>query len=383
MSQQDAFGRILAALHEAALDSDAWTAAAALIHEALGVHGSTLACGDGESEEDFRLYFMWFCLHGERRTDLERLWWETGFPADRTVSRCRHLPFDRTTHITDLYTEEELRTALGYHLLKTRARAGNAINIRLEGPGDSRIFWQVNDPVDRDGWTSGKLDRIRRLQPHVRQTVHVRQALAGAGALGESLEGLLDATGLGIVQLDARGRIVAANDRARDLLRTGDTLFDQGGFLFAQVQADDEAFQAMLTRALPPFGDRGEGGSMTIKRPAPLPPLVVHVNPLHPRDVWSRGWPVAALVLLAEPARGAGIDPDLAQAVLGLTPTESRVAAMLAEGMSVNEIATALGREASTIRFHVKRIFARHGLNRQAELVRLVLSLAGAANRRR
>ena len=178
MSQRYAFGRILAALHEAALDSDAWTGAAALIHEALGVHGSTLACGDGESEEDFQLYFMWFCLHGERRTDLERLWWETGFPADRTVTRCRHLPFDRTTHITDLYTEDELRTALGYHLLKTRARAGNAINIRLEGPGDSRIFWQVNDPLDRDGWTSGKLDRIRRLQPHVRQTVHVRQALA-------------------------------------------------------------------------------------------------------------------------------------------------------------------------------------------------------------
>ena len=383
MSQQDAFGRILAALHEAALDSDAWTGAAALIHEALGVHGSTLACGDGESEEDFQLYFMWFCLHGERRTDLERLWWETGFPADRTVSRCRHLPFDRTTHITDLYTEEELRTALGYHLLKTRARAGNAINIRLEGPGDSRIFWQVNDPVDRDGWTSGKLDRIRRLQPHVRQTVHVRQALAGAGALGESLAGLLDATGLGIVQLNARGRIVVANDRARDVLRTGDGLYDKGGFLFAQAQADDDLFQAVLARALPPFGDRGEGGSLTIKRPAPLPPLVVHVNPLHPQEVWSRGWPVAALVLLAEPARGTGIDPDLAQAVLGLTPTESRVAVMLADGLSVREIATALGREASTIRFHVKRIFARHGLNRQAELVRLVLSLAGAANRRR
>ena len=56
---------------------------------------------------------------------------------------------------------------------------------------------------------------------------------------------------------------------------------------------------------------------------------------------------------------------------------------MLADGLSIREIATALGREASTIRFHVKRIFARHGLNRQAELVRLVLSLAGAANRRR
>ena len=56
---------------------------------------------------------------------------------------------------------------------------------------------------------------------------------------------------------------------------------------------------------------------------------------------------------------------------------------MLAEGMSVREIATDLGREANTIRFHVKRIFARQGLSRQAELVRLVLSLAGAAGRRR
>ena len=62
---------------------------------------------------------------------------------------------------------------------------------------------------------------------------------------------------------------------------------------------------------------------------------------------------------------------------------ESRVAVMLAKGMSVREIATAMTRKESTIRFHVKSIFAKHGLNRQAELVRLVLSLAGAAHLRR
>ena len=379
MSKRDAFGRIRAALHEAALDSDAWTGAATLIHDTLGVHGSTLICGDGESEEDFQLYFMWVCLHGERRTDLERLWLETGLPADRTVTRYRHLPFNRVTHITDLYTAEELKSNLGYHLLKTRARAGNAINVRLAGPGGTRILWQVNDPVDRDGWTSGKLDRIRRFQSHVRQTVHVRQALAGAGALDSTLTQLLDVTGLGIVQLDVRGRIVAANDRARDLLRAGDVLNDKGGFLFAKVQAHDDTLQTVLARALPPFGDRGEGGSLTIKRPAPLPPLVVHVNPLHPREVWIRGWPVAALVLLAEPAHAVRVDPDLAAAVLGLTPMESRVAVMLAEGFNVREIATAVQRKESTIRFHVKRIFAKHGLRRQSELVRLVLSVAGAS----
>ena len=54
------------------------------------------------------------------------------------------------------------------------------------------------------------------------------------------------------------------------------------------------------------------------------------------------------------------------------------MAVLLAEGMSVREIAAATGRGESTIRSHVKHMFARHGLSRQADLVRLVLSLAGA-----
>ena len=55
-----------------------------------------------------------------------------------------------------------------------------------------------------------------------------------------------------------------------------------------------------------------------------------------------------------------------------------RVAVLLAHGMSVNQIAAATGRKESTIRSHVKNMFAKHGLSRQGELVRLVQSLAGA-----
>ncbi|MYE48149.1 MAG: helix-turn-helix transcriptional regulator [Gammaproteobacteria bacterium] len=378
MSERDAFGRILAALQEAALEPAQWYRAAALIEESVGVHGSSLACGEGDSDQDYQFYFLRTSLHGERRPDLERLWLETGFSADQSISRYRRFPFDRTIHITEVYTEEELKTSLGYHILRTRAQAGNAINVRLKGPGASRVLWQINDPVDRDGWSSERLHRIGRLHPHVRQTVQVGQTLAGAGALGATLMQLLDVTGLGVIQLDVRGRIVAANDRARSLLNAGDRLYDENRFIVARAQADDDALQALLARALPPFGDPGEGGSLTIRRSMLRPPLVLHVNPLPERETWFRGWPVAALVLLAEPARGVGIDPDLAAAVLGLTPTESRVAVMLADGFSVREIAAATERKESTIRYHIKQIYAKHGLRRQSELVRLVLSLAGA-----
>ena len=233
------------------------------------------------------------------------------------------------------------------------------------------------------GWSSGQLDSIRRLLPHIRQSVLVQHALAGAGALGASLATLLDSTGLGVVQLDGRGRIVVANDRARNLLRTGDGLMDEGGFLYADTPADNGELQGLLTRALPRFGGRGVGGSTTVRRSSALPPLVLHVNPVGRRESDLRVWPVAAVVLVVDPASQTRIDPAVAAAALGLTGMESRVAVLLAEGISVREIAAATGRGESTIRTHVKHMFAKHRVSRQADLVRLVLSLAGTPESRR
>ena len=70
-------------------------------------------------------------------------------------------------------------------------------------------------------------------------------------------------------------------------------------------------------------------------------------------------------------------------AALGLTPAQSQIAVMLAEGRTVPEIARETGRRESTVRWHIKEIFARHGISRQAELIRLVLSLADIPGARR
>ena len=250
--------------------------------------------------------------------------------------------------------------------------------MRLDGPNGSRIIWSINDPVDADGWSSAQTELIRNLLPHIRQYISVRHALAGAGALGASLAGMLDATGSSIIQLDGRGRIVAASDGARDLLRTGDGLFDKGGVLYARPPAEDADLQGLLARALPTCGGPGASGSMTVRRSWGWPPLVLHVSPVGRRETDVPVWPVAALVLVVDPTRRARIDPGLAATGLGLTRMEGRVAVLLAEGRTVREIAAATGRRESTVRWHLRHICGKHGISRQAELVRLVLSLAGA-----
>ena len=110
---------------------------------------------------------------------------------------------------------------------------------------------------------------------------------------------------------------------------------------------------------------------------------MLHVSPVGRRDADARIWPVAALVLVIDPTSQTRIDPAVAALALGLTRMESRVAVLLAEGKTVREVAEATGRLESTIRTHVKHMFAKHCLTRQADLARLVRSLAGVPKPRR
>ena len=197
------------------------------------------------------------------------------------------------------------------------------------------------------------------------------------------LAALIDTIRSGVIQLDRRGRIVAANGPARDLLRRGDGLSDQGGFLRARAPADDAALQALLARALPGFGSQGAGGSILVRRALDEPRLVLHVSPVGEEGAEIDTERVAALVLVVDPASRARIDPALVAATLGLTPMESRVAVWLAEGKTVRDIARATGRTENTVRWHLKNIFAKQGIGRQFELVQLVRSLAGLPDHRR
>ena len=55
----------------------------------------------------------------------------------------------------------------------------------------------------------------------------------------------------------------------------------------------------------------------------------------------------------------------------------ARVADRLLDGLEVREIADRLGITFETCRFHLKRIFSKTSTRRQAELIRLMLSLPG------
>lgn len=76
-----------------------------------------------------------------------------------------------------------------------------------------------------------------------------------------------------------------------------------------------------------------------------------------------------------DPARRPSVDEDLVAGTFGLTRAESQVAAALAEGRTMREIAKATFPAESTVRWLVKQIYAKLGITRQVDLVRIVLSM--------
>ena len=72
-----------------------------------------------------------------------------------------------------------------------------------------------------------------------------------------------------------------------------------------------------------------------------------------------------------------GIDPRLLCGMFGLTSSESRLAAALANGQTVEMAADAQGWTQSSAKTYLRNIFNKVGVTRQAELVRLILRNAG------
>ena len=374
MSDQDAFDRILASFHAAMLDESLWPATSALLDEACGMVGNTLLVGAG-SKDDVEVSCAGFYYRGQRRVDLEREYLEVYHPIDEAVPRFRQLPDSHFVPMASMYTAQELKTSPAYNEALRRYRGQAGLGVRLDWPEGSHFSWLVGDPVTPEGWTAPQLALLRGVLPHLRHFVYARQALARAEARGTAATALLDTTQIGVIQLDRRGRILAANDRALDFLRRGDGVTDQDGVLDTPGAADPARLAQLIAAALPTAGTPASG-SMLLPRPAGSPRLVAHVKPVGVDEFDFGAQRVAVLVLLVEPDRPPRIDPTIIAATLGLTPAESLVAVQLAEGRTVRAIAATTGRQEGSIHWLLRRIYTKHGISRQADLVRLVLSIA-------
>jgi len=376
MAGGDAFARIVAALNEAPFQDDGWLRASALIDEACRTHGSMLGHTTGDSVENSQVHLAILSHRGERQEEIERLYLDNYVRIDERIPHLRNLPDSSVAHISDLLSEEQLKASVVYNEYLVRVHRKDGLDVRLDGPGGSNILWSIRETIDGDGWSSDQLRLIDALLPHIRQYITVQETVANAGGQNASFADMLGLPGIGIIKIDARGRIVAANDRARAELQRRNGLSDVGGTLSAVLPGDNDRLQRLLARALPRLRDPAAAGSTMVHRNSQGPGVIVHVHPVVDPETGYVGRRVAALVMIVDPLGRESVAPSLVMSVLGLTPVEAEIAVMLAEGWTARQIAGKTGRAYSTVRTHLKHVFDKLGVSRQYELARQVSALS-------
>ena len=106
---------------------------------------------------------------------------------------------------------------------------------------------------------------------------------AAVGGLSAGLVGLLANDRVGVVQLDRRARVLAANGPVLEIPRRGDGPTDRDGTLDAWLPADRRCLQRLPGRALPDLrATARSGGLVTVQRSSARWRLTLHVSPVSP-----------------------------------------------------------------------------------------------------
>jgi DNA-binding CsgD family transcriptional regulator len=243
-----------------------------------------------------------------------------------------------------------------------RARAGAGA-----GADGYEARFRVSRHASLAPFTPADRIKLQSLAAHLRIAVRLFERLQFAGAEQAAFHMTVQGMGRALIVLGRDLAIVSTNPLAEQVLAEGEGLMRSGHRLvFAQSE-----HRCLIEQFVRQAGVQAEA-HFRITRPV-HGDLVVTVRPLA-IDAIHYGTGALALVL-SRPASDTVSDPDTIRDLLGLTAAEARLVAALAEGGGLVDAARRLGIAHNTAKAQLQSVFAKTGVNRQAQLVALLASL--------
>ena len=213
-------------------------------------------------------------------------------------------------------------------------------------------------------------EMMRRAQDVNNETAITRRAVLEA----------FNSVPIGMIITDENARILHLNRTAENLVLQGCGLIIHKRMLTATARRDSarlhRTIRDVVTKARHGRGTRAQ--AMSLYRPSSAYPVSIMVKPMWCMDNGGparRVGPLANLIV-ADLDRQMEAPADLLGRVFDLTPAESVVLERLVNGLTLQEIADASGTSRNTVRNQLHVVFEKTGTNRQAELIKLVLSTA-------
>lgn len=361
--------RLLGALYEAAADASKWdvflgqfvrvmraSSAGILMHDMRSNQHSVVQ-QFGLDPDDVRAYY-------NHAPAIKDIWTTRAQPVTRTgwmgVSQ-------QLCGATELVRSEFYNECLH----KLNIMHGIFGVVRYDGPFIANI--SVYRTARLEPFDSGELEFLSFFMPHLQRAFRLHFNLADLRTRNASLQNALDLVGTGIFVFASTGRVQFMNRSAADLLARRDGLFCKGESLRAEKPQESAPLEFLIREATATGLGNGlkSGGATFISRKS-RPPLRIVVTPVRSLRLGAEQ-PAAAIVFVIDTAQQIRPRNEILRTLFGLSPAECRLALLSADGRSLAEISQELGVSRNTLKTQIASIYAKTGVSRQSQLVRLLL----------
>jgi DNA-binding CsgD family transcriptional regulator len=200
---------------------------------------------------------------------------------------------------------------------------------------------------------------IRPFLPHVARSLHLQQLIKRLSAGVNTAVSVLDRLPVGIIFFDEQAACLSMNESARRSI-------NDARFLLRHMQS----YILSRGKAGRPIEENGRI------------PQVVALPPQHgDQHYFLLTWDVLAdsrdslhtVFFIINPDQKIQIDVQALCRLFRLTASEAKVAALIANGTHLDDVAVELDISLNTVRTHLRHIFEKTGVERQADLIHLLL----------
>ncbi|MGB9114681.1 helix-turn-helix transcriptional regulator [Bradyrhizobium sp.] len=360
-------------LYESVLDVGKWSVflEKATLH--FDAHGAQIGHNDLVNS---RLSFS--MVHGYDWSPEHMRRYESLMSEDPRLKYFSSNPF-KPIHCRMALTDAELHASRVYKEVLSIGAVEYSLGVNLVESDRALSYFLVLRDATQPRFTEVECEKMSVLIPHLARALRLERALDTLDFERQVVFSAIDSVALGVVIIDADGRIQFANKLAKDIDRRRDGISLSGGQLRFNGAENVNIFRH-VRRSIQTSAKGSDGGSQVFKvertsgaeaYPVIVSSLVTHRNRLS----WKGPGDKLAVVFLRDPDHAPETRAELLQRLYGLTNSEARLTDLIALGKTLKQGAMDLGITEASARQYIKRVFKKTGVHGQPDLVRKVMNL--------
>jgi DNA-binding CsgD family transcriptional regulator len=363
--------RVIHAIYEAALDPERWASAFELLGDALGgcAIGSSIQRSNGLANllPYARLDPHYMALMAKHFRDVrtnEMVAVMSGLPAAVAMGR-QAVKADQSYFRSGLYNE----------IFAPQGLAHAAVACAFRSP-DYFVPLGIFRRKGQEDLGQREHDILKRVLPHLERAMQIGLRMGLLESRQAASDELLDRLPFGVMLLDATGVICKMNAAAQAIVAANDGLSVRQRRLHAAFCTEDVTLRHIIASALS-LSDETPAkpfATLAVSRPSIAQPLLLLAMPAPASELMGTMAPGGVIVFVSDPTRQMTPSQTALMELFGMTPTEAKLASLLAGGEKLEDAARRMAITAGTARVHVKNIFRKANVGRQGDLIRLILN---------